>query len=136
MSRLYLDTNIVLDLLAKRYPHYTYAALIATRAEKKELTIVTSSNSFSTAFYFISKFASAAHAFEKLRKFKVICSISTVDEQIVEKALNASFQDFEDAIQYFAAERAACNHIITRNLRDFKLSSIPVMSAEEFIKAS
>jgi predicted nucleic acid-binding protein len=118
-KRVYLDTNVLLDLLGEREPFYNSIAQIATLADQKKLEIVVSPISFATVNYFLSKFE----------------GISIIDETIIEKGLNSNFEDFEDSLQYFCAVNSECEVIITRNAKDFKNSLLPVMSAEEFIKS-
>jgi len=134
-KRLFLDTNVILDLLGERDPFYDSIAKLATLADKEVLTLVASPISFATLNYFLSKFESAQIAQVKLRKFKIICKICKLDEHIIEKGLNASFKDFEDALQYFSAVDSNCDIIITRNVKDFKKALLPVMTAEEYLKS-
>lgn len=135
MQRLFIDTDAVLDLLGEREPFYMPMALLATQADRGKVKFVTSSLTFATAYYVLSKHENAEIAKDKLRKFKVICKICPVSEADVEKGLNSSFADFEDALQYFCALAANCDIIITRNGKDFKNSSIPVMTADEYLKS-
>jgi hypothetical protein len=58
-----------------------------------------------------------------------------LNEQIIEKGLNSGFHDFEDALQYFSALDSDCHILITRNVKDYKDSDIPLMTAEEFLKS-
>ena len=125
----------MLDLLGERKPYYDPIAKIATLAEKEKLTMVVSPISFATVNYFLAKFENPKIAREKLRKFKIISEISSLDEQTIEKGLNSSIEDFEDALQYFSATESDCEIIITRNGKDFKKSLLPVMTAEEFLKS-
>lgn len=133
--RLFIDTNVMLDFLGERKPFYESMAKIATLAEKEKLTMVVSPISFATVNYFISKFENEKIAREKLRKFRIICEISALDEHTIEKALNSSIKDFEDALQYFSAAESECQIIITRNGKDFKKSLLPIMTADEFLKS-
>ncbi|MGB5943550.1 MAG: PIN domain-containing protein [Leeuwenhoekiella sp.] len=133
--RIFIDTNVMLDFLGERKPYYEPIAKIATLAEKKNLKMVVSPISFATVNYFISKFENKEVAREKLRKFKIICEICPLDEYTIEKGLNSSIADFEDALQYFSATEANCQIIITRNGKDFKESLLPVMTADEFLKS-
>ncbi|WP_353135428.1 PIN domain-containing protein [Pseudopedobacter sp.] len=71
---------------------------------------------------------------EKIRKFKLLCSISLMDDEVVEKAIHSNFKDFEDAMQYFSALASNCDLIITRNERDFKNALIPVMNADSYLQ--
>lgn len=134
-KRIFIDTNIMLDLLGERKPFYLPIAKIATLAEKQKLTMVVSPISFATVNYFLAKFESPKIAREKLRKFKIISEICPLNEQTIEKGLNSSIADFEDALQYFSATESDCEIIITRNGKDFKKSSLPVMTADEFLKS-
>ena len=134
-KRIFIDTNIMLDLLGERKPYYEPIAKIATLAEKGKLTMLVSPISFASVNYFIAKFESAKIAREKLRKFKVLCDISSLGEQTIEKALNSSVKDFEDALQYVSATESECEIIITRNGKDFKKSLLPVMTADEYLKS-
>ncbi|WP_340202530.1 type II toxin-antitoxin system VapC family toxin [Ascidiimonas sp. W6] len=135
IKRIFIDTNVMLDLLGERKPFYEPIAKIATLAEKEKLTMVVSPISFATVNYFLAKFESGKIASEKLRKFKIISEICSLDEQTVEKALNSSIKDFEDALQYFSATESDCEIILTRNGKDFKKSVLPVMTADEFLKS-
>lgn len=134
-SRLFIDTNVMLDFLGERALFYEPIAKIATLAEKEKLTMVLSPISFATINYFLSKYESAQKAREKLRKFKILCEVCTIDEQTIEKALTSSITDFEHALQYFGATGSECDIIITRNGKDFKKSLLPVMTPKEFLSS-
>ncbi|MBZ9652737.1 type II toxin-antitoxin system VapC family toxin [Psychroflexus montanilacus] len=133
--RIFIDTNIMLDFLGERHPFYDSVAKIATLAEKGKLSMVVSPISFATVNYFLAKFENPRIAKEKLRKFKIICEVCALDEQTIEKGLNSSIKDFEDALQYFSATESNCDLILTRNAKDFKKSLLPVMTADEFLKS-
>lgn len=135
MSRLFLDTNVILDLLAERHPFYSPIAKIATLADQKKLILVASPLSFTTVEYVLSKFEASESVLNKLRKFKIICEVSEVNEETIEKALNSNFKDFEDAVQYFSAVQSQCSVIITRNGKDFKHSALAVMTSEEYLNS-
>ena len=133
MKRVFLDTNLVLDLLGFREPFYEHAAKIATLADQGKIKLLASALTFATANYILAKYHTKDIAIDKLRKFKVFTTICPIDEEVIEKGLNSSFKDFEDALQYFSALKMNCNFIITRNSKDFKDAEIPVMTAEEFL---
>jgi predicted nucleic acid-binding protein len=85
----------------------------------------------------LQKSNSALIAKEILRKFKILTIVLSVEDKIIDLALNDNgFVDFEDAIQYYTAIENNQDAIITRNLRDFKTSRLPVMTASEFIKTT
>ncbi|MEO8116877.1 MAG: PIN domain-containing protein [Bacteroidota bacterium] len=135
IKRIFIDANVMLDLLSERKPFYEAIAKIATLAEKGKLILFVSPISFAIVNYFLAKFESSEIARIKLRKFKIICGVSFINDQIVEKSLNSSFKDFEDALQYFCATESNCDVILTRNGKDYKKSLLPVMTADEFLKS-
>ncbi len=135
MKRVFIDTNVMLDFLGERHPYYESMTKIATLSDRDKLKMLVSPISFATVHYLLSKYENPKSAIDKLRKFKVISEISIVDEHIVEKALNSSFPDFEDALQYFSAVASNCDIIITRNAKDFRQSLLPIMSADEFLES-
>ncbi len=135
MTRLFLDTNVILDLLGERIPFFDSIAKIATLADQKKLTLVVSPLSFTTVDYALNKFETSESVLNKLRKFKIICEVCEVDEETIEKGLNSNFKDFEDAVQYFTALQANCSIIITRNGKDFKNATIPIMTADEYLSS-
>lgn len=133
MQKLFLDTNIVLDFLGERKEFYEPVAKVLTLADQKKIAVFTSPTSIANAFYILSKYESPTTALEKIRKFKLLCSISLMDEDVIEKAIHSDFKDFEDAMQYYSAISANCDIIITRNEKDFKTSMIPVMNAQDYL---
>ena len=134
MSRLLIDTNIVIDLLSKREKFYDEAAELFSRADKKELTLAISSLTFANTNYILTKLKSAKKAREILRKFKVLVEVLSLDDKITELALSDdNFPDFEDGLQYYSAIENRIEIIITRNKKDFKNSKIPVLTAKEFL---
>ena len=134
-NKLFLDTNVMLDLLGEREPFYESSAKIATIAGKGKIKLIVSALSYSTVFYLLSKFEDNEVVKEKLRKFKVITGTSDLTDKIIDKGLASKFSDFEDALQYQCAINMDCNILITRNGKDFKESHIPVMTPDEYLKS-
>jgi predicted nucleic acid-binding protein len=135
IPKLFIDTNIMMDLLGERILHYESIAKVATLADKGKIKMVVSAFSYPTVYYLLSKFESSENVKEKLRKFRIISEVSDLDEITIEKGLASDFKDFEDALQYHCALKAECDIILTRNAKDFKESTIPVMSADEFLQS-
>lgn len=133
MKKIFLDTNIIIDFLGEREGFYDASAKILTLADKKKIQVYTSPSSISNVFYVLAKYENSKIALEKIRKFKLLCSMSVMDDEVVEKAIHSDFKDFEDAMQYFSALASNCDLIITRNEKDFKNALIPVMNAESYL---
>ena len=132
-TRIFLDTNVMMDLLSARVPFYNSIAKITSLADKGEIKMIVSALSYTTVNYLLSKIDNVDITRDKLRKFKIISEVAVLDEEIIEKGLNSNFSDFEDAVQYFSALKANCKIIVTRNTRDFKESRLPIMTPEEFL---
>ena len=134
MRRILIDTNIVIDLLAKRKDFYSDAANLFSQADKKELKLTISSLTFANTNYILTKLKSAKEAREILRKFKVLVELLNLDDKITELALSdESFPDFEDGLQYYSAIENDVDIIITRNKKDFKNSKLPILTAKEYL---
>jgi len=133
MDKILVDTNIVIDLLTKRKEFYKSASKLFTLSDNKEIKLAISSLTFANTFYLLSKALNPMKAKEILRKFKLLVKVLPMDDKIIDLSLNSDFKDFEDAVQYFTALENKLEIIITRNLKDFKLSKIPVMTANDYI---
>ena len=134
MENVFVDTNIIIDLLAKREPFYKDAQDLFTLGDKKEIQLCISSLSFANAYYSIVKHHKDVDAKKYLAKFKVLVKVFAVEDKAIELALASDFADFEDGLQYFIAMDNESDIIITRNKKDFKNSKIPVMTAGEYLK--
>ena len=135
MKNVFLDTNVILDFLGERAGFYEPAARILTLADLKKIKIYTSAVSIANTYYLLAKYENHESAIEKIRKFNVLCTIATTDDEVLDKAINSNFKDFEDSIQYFSAIASGCNLIITRNEKDFKHALIPVMNPIGFLQS-
>ena len=134
MSRILVDTNIVIDLLAKREEFYNEAAELFSRADRKELELTISALTFANTNYILTRLKSTKEAREILRKFKVLVELLALNNKITDLALSDNdFPNFEDGLQYYSAIENQIDVIITRNKRYFKNSKIPVLTAKEFL---
>ncbi len=135
MKKLFINTNIVIDLLSRREPFYKEAAQLFSLADKKKIELSISALTIANTSYTLLRQTNADKTKEILRKLKLIINILPLDDKIVGLALNDnSFQDFEDGLQYFTALENNQELIITRNLKDFKNSALPVMTARQFLE--
>ena len=133
MKKVFLDSDIILDALLAREPYHKAAISLIDMAHKEHFKAVTSSVVFVNVHYFLNKLAPATKM-ESLRRFRSVVSIVNVDEKIIDMALESSFKDFEDAVQYYTSEKEGCNYIITRNVKDYKNSKISILNADQFIQ--
>jgi predicted nucleic acid-binding protein len=135
MKKLFVDTNIVIDLLARRAPFFEEAAELFSLADKKQVELSVSSLTIANTSYALLRQMDSIKAKSVLRKLRLILKVLPLDDKIIGLALNDdSFLDFEDGLQYFTAIEEEQELIITRNLKDFKNSKLPAMTAKQFIE--
>lgn len=135
MKRLFLDTNIVIDLLDKRMPFCEDAATLFAEAYHKRVQLIISPTTYATASYLLGRHNSIEEVHNLLANLRQLTRVSTEDERVVDDAIASKFADFEDALQYYSAIRAKADVIITRNGKDFAASRIPVMTAAEYLES-
>jgi predicted nucleic acid-binding protein len=132
MTRLFLDTNIVVDVLERREPFCHDAVRLFTMAYNKQVQLIVSPMTYSTASFLLRK-----HGPEGVRNllanFRQLSRVAVSNERTVDDSLASKFRDFEDAMQYYTAIKAKADIIITRNAKDFATSKIPVMNAAEYL---
>jgi predicted nucleic acid-binding protein len=137
MTDLFINTDVIIDFLIDRKPFSREAAIIFTLIEQKKLKGFSSSLTFTNLYYVLRKIESHNKVISKLDSLSKMAGILKVEEQTIKNALASGFPDFEDSIQYFsAADSKKIDVIITRNIRDFKKSEIPVMTPGDFLKTA
>lgn len=135
MKKVFVDTNIVIDLLAKRAPFFNESAELFSLADKKIIEISISSLTIANTSYTLLSQTNSKKAKEVLRKLRLFIKVLSLNDKIIGLALNdESFSDFEDGLQYFTAIENNQDVIITRNLKDFKASNLPVLTARQFLE--
>jgi predicted nucleic acid-binding protein len=134
MTRLLIDTNIVIDLLSEREPFYISAAQVFSLGDKGKLELSVNSLTFANTNYILSKQKSPQEVREILRRFRILVKVLSLNDKIIDLALNDSkFNDFEDGIQYYTALENEQDIILTRDLQGFKESKIAAMTADGFL---
>lgn len=132
MKNIFLDTNIIIDLLAKREPFNQAALKLFSLADRGKLILFTSALSISNVSFVLQKQKSPEDTKQILRKLNLLVKILSLDEKIINLALNDDeFNDFEDGLQYYSALENEIDIIVTRNLKDFTNSKLPVMTADQ-----
>ena len=131
--RLLVDINVLLDVLAQRQPHYTASAALWAAVERREVIGCVSANTITTLYYLLRKLSNHATALRGVRLVNEVFVISPVDAALIEKAIQSSLGDFEDAVQYESALRSKATAIVTRDVRHFRRSAIPVLTPEAFV---
>jgi predicted nucleic acid-binding protein len=132
--KLFLEANILVAVLNKEYPLFDTAARVLSLSGRKNISLYTSPICLAIAFYFAEKKSGAQKAKEKISLLTEHIQIAESTSKTVEEALkNPKVLDLEDGLEYYAAIRAKCTHIISKDVGDFHFSEIPVVSAREFL---
>lgn len=135
MKKVFVDTNILVDLIADRRPFSKFAIQIFSKAEEGKIKLYTSSHSIATTHYLLKKYIDEKELRDVLLNILVYLTIVAIDQDVIKKGLRSKHKDFEDAIQIISAysiEKLDC--IMTRNIKDFKGSEILVLTPDELIK--
>lgn len=133
MNKYFVDTDVILDLLSHRQPHFHFAAVLFTLAEMEKFELYTTPTVMVNTFYLLRKQLGNDGAKSALRKLRLIIHVIDVSEKIIDQALNSDFNDFEDAVQYYTALNAELPVILTRNLKDYKSANILIQTPEMFL---
>ena len=134
MRRLFLDTNIIVDLISDRKPFSKYAIEIFQKAEEGQVELYTSSHSMATTHYLLKKYMEEKALREVLYNLLDFITIIAVDVDVLKKGLLSKHRNFEESIQIFCASSIEnIESIITRNVKDFKGSEIKVLTPDEFV---
>jgi predicted nucleic acid-binding protein len=134
MENVFIDTDVIVDFLTDRKPFSLESAKIFSLIDQKKIKGCVSSLSFSNLYYVLRKFGTHKKVISSLQDLSELVDILKVDSDIVKSALTSDFKDFEDSIQYFAAqEHKNVDCIITRNIKDYKDSYLPVMTPETYL---
>jgi predicted nucleic acid-binding protein len=132
--RIFLDANILVSVLNKEYPLYSYTSRIVSLADHKNFEVFTSPLCLAIAFYFAEK-KNKKTARAKVGILSEHLSIAGISEAIVSKVTkNSAIHDFEDGLEYYAALENKCECIVTEDVKDFYFSDIEIISGESFFE--
>jgi len=135
VEKIFVDTNILLDVLLERRPFCEPAQELWTLAEQKKVIAAVSVLSFNNIFFILRKYSSASKAYQALEGISKIFKILELSPQMIHQAITEKNPDFEDALQYQAALKYKAKVIITRDSSGFKESKIKVMDAFQFLSS-
>lgn len=131
--KVFVDTNVLLDVLAEREPFYASSAQVWTLAETGQITGFVSVLSLANLFYLLRRSKGQKSARQAMGTLRDIFSLVPLDLQIINQAIDAKIGDFEDGIQFYSAMRAGAAALITRNPKDFPGESLAIQTPVEFL---
>jgi predicted nucleic acid-binding protein len=133
MKSAFIDTDVLLDTIMQRKPHYRASNAILALCEQNLIDGFTSSLVIANIYYIIKKLANHKDALTAIAKIRSIITILDFTDKEIGESSNAGFADFEDGVQYFIAVNNQLDCIITRNIKDFKLSNIAVLAPSNYL---
>ncbi len=134
MKHFLLDTNVVIDFLTDRRPFSILAAQLFDYSEKGKIKLYITAVSYNNTYYIIKKLTSHKETIKILKELESLAETVDTTKGAIKQALDSEFKDFEDAIQYYTAKtNKKIDAIVTRNVADFKLSKLPILTPDEAI---
>jgi len=133
ITKIFIDSDVILDFLAQRKPFYNDSAKIFTLIHENKIEAFTTAVVLSNVFYILRKIYGSDEAKKLLKLLRLMIQVLPIGENIVDMTLNSKFSDFEDGLQYFAAKENNIQAIITRNIRDYKEKAVAIKTPKEYM---
>lgn len=132
--KVFIDTNVFLDYIERRPTYYDAALAIFLLSAKKMITLMLSDLSIANSKYITRKTIIASDFYSTIKRLRKYFDIVPVGRNVVDRALALEAKDFEDALQFYAAEQAEADCVVTRNTKHFDFAStIEVLEPKDFL---
>jgi predicted nucleic acid-binding protein len=133
MKRVFIDTNIFLDILFRREQFVDDALSIFDMAVDGQIVLLISDLSIANIKYITRKEISTEEFYNLIQIFRPIFTIVPLGAEVIDKAISLQASDFEDALQYFSAVQAEADCLVTRNIKDFGFANMEVFDSKTFV---
>ena len=134
-EKIFIDTDVFLDTILKRKPHYEFSNKLIALCEQSEIDGFTSSLVIANIYYIVNKLTSHKEALQSISKIRSIIKVLPFTDKEICESINGGFRDFEDGVQYFISVNNKISHLITRNIKDFKKANISVLSPHGYLQS-
>jgi predicted nucleic acid-binding protein len=132
-EKIFIDTDIILDVLAERDDFAEAAAEVFELGHVNKIELFTTAVVLANVFYMLRKTSGIEKARKNLQKLRLIIHVLPIDEAVVDLSLNSQFTGFEGGLQYFTARANNISKLITRNIKHYKVDDMIIETAEEYI---
>lgn len=133
--KLFVDSDVVIDFLTDREPHANPASELFELNEQGNLKLYLSAVSINNIYYIVRRFLGHKKTLEVIEKLTEMTEIVGTTKKEIIQALKNNFTDYEDSVQYSSALTIkGLDVILTRNIKDYRNSSIAVMTPSNFLK--
>ncbi len=134
-KKVFIDTNILLDVFLLREPYCVDAQILLSLVEKKKIKGFISALSICNSYYIVKKLASVKNALIATGFLLDFFEVVALDKSFIQKAVHSRWEDFEDNVQHETALNAQVTLIVTRDPSGFKKSLVPVMTPSQYLGA-
>ena len=131
--KLFLDTNVVIDVIAAREPFVADSTAVFNLCETGKVEGIISALTLCTISYILRKYVTQGTMRTKLQLFRNVLTPVDLSVSLLDKTLASSISDFEDAVQFYTAVYSEADYIITRNAKHFPSNHIPVLSPTDYL---
>lgn len=132
MKKIFVDTNILLDVVLARPPFMHQASLVWADCESGKVTGFVSAISLNNMHFILSKIVGKEAALESVRLVLEVFKTEALTEKILRLAAELPHKDFEDAIQLFSAVHAKAECLVTRDTGHFAKGYLPIITPAEY----
>jgi predicted nucleic acid-binding protein len=130
-----IDTNVIVDVLTAREPFFADSSMVLNLAERGEFVASICATTVTTVYYLVRRHHGKEFTKEKIKDLTAICTVAPVNHSVIDAAIDSGFGDFEDAVLHHAAILVGADCIVTRNVADFRESSLLVFTPAQFLDA-
>lgn len=133
--KLFVDSDVVIDFFTDREPHANPASELFELNEQGSVKLFLSAVSINNIYYIVRRFLGQKKTIEVIETLTEMTEIIGTTKTEIVQALKNDFSDYEDSVQYSSALNVkGLDAIITRNIKDYRNSSIAVMTPLNFLK--
>lgn len=133
--KVLIDTNVILDMLAKREPFCESAAKILFLSAEEKIDAYITSNMVNDIYYIARRhYMQESEARDVLHRLLQIISVLDVGHKDCLKALELPMEDYEDALLAVCAKRVNADYIVTRDMEHFRNSPVSPISPDDFLQ--
>lgn len=133
--KVLFDTNVVLDVLLDRDPHVRVAAKLFALVDNGLVEGSICATTVTTIYYIAAKSFGRARAHNLVHDLLAVFTVAPVDRDVLDRAVDLGFDDFEDAVVHEAARASGMAAIVTRDGAGFANATLPVFDPPELLAA-
>jgi len=135
MINVLIDSDVLLDFFLLRDPFVTEAAEVLSACESRKVKGFVTGLIIANTYYLMRKHFNHKSIMSDFKNVLTFLDVLVIDKNIILQSIDSEFADFEDALQNYSAESyGSIDAIITRNIKDYKKSSLSVLTPEMFLK--